>query len=659
MKPTVLVWLLLALGFAVGIAAQIAFCDPQLGQIQGTVYSAESNRPLTGATINLEPAGLARSTGSDGRFVFDNLKPGNYRLSFTCLGYTSEERPNVRVTASAVVQLTVLLNSAPDKVRDLKQSASAPTTHADGISRAAGNYKPSAEAQRQDNESKTGNRAAQPYLQLQKDSYSQDQYKGGYLATPVPPLKYETPSLPPFDMFYRDYGTNGFVSTGRDRLSTFGADISDASYTLARRYLNEGNMPPTDAIRVEEFINHFNYDYAPPDEGKFRIFSELAASPFSSNTTYLKIGVKGREIADNRRKPIVLTAVIDVSGSMGWDNRFDVLKQSMRLLIDRLDSRDRIALISYQSYATEVLSPTGGDDKSSILNALYSLRPGGSTNAEAGLKLAYQVANEQFVHGANNLVILLSDGVANVGRTSPDAIMGQIKGYANKGITMSTFGYGMGNLNDALLEQLARMGNGSYAYIDNYEEAQKLFADQLVNTVQTLARDVKIQVEFNPGVVASYRLLGYEKRAIPDQNFRDNKQDGGEIKAGHEVTAIYELVLSNRSEDNHLATITVRWKNLAQDEVTEVSQEVDLRGAVRQFDNSRPEFRLAVAASRFAETLKQTRYADGCFDRILAVARRISYDRPNDETRELVSLVERAQSLTTGYGDYQDDDSDR
>ncbi len=655
MKPTILVWLLLVLGFAVGITVEVACGEVQTGQIRGTVLNGESGSPLPGAKVSLGTSGLDRATSTKGGFVFENLSPGSYNLKVTCAGFGTEVRQNVQVAAGARVELEIVLTPTREKSSDMKQGTTVPSAHADGLTRTAPVTKLPAEVRDRNYEFKARNSTYDPYSNLKKDSYDGNNYQGGDRVVPRPRQEYEVPSLPPFDMFYHDYGTNGFVNTWRDRLSTFGADISDASYTLVRRYLNEGNMPPTDAVRVEEFVNHFNYGYNPPDEGKFRIFTELAASPFNSNTAYLKIGVKGREVAESHRKPMVLTAVIDVSGSMGWDNRFDVLKESMRLLIDRLDSHDRIAIVSYSSYAKVALASTSGGDKRRVLDALYSLTPGGSTFAEAGLKLGYQVANEQYVEGANNLVILLSDGVANVGRTSPDAIMGQINGYANKGITMSTFGYGMGNLNDALLEQLARMGNGSYAYIDNYDEAQKLFADHLVSTVQTLARDVKIQVEFNPAVVSSYRLLGYEKRAIPDQNFRDNRQDGGEIKAGHEVTALYELVLNDRSEDDHLATINVRWKNLAQDEVTEVSQEVDRHGAIPQFDSSRPELRLAVAASRFAETLKQTKYADGCFDRVLAVARRISYDRPNDETRELVSLIERAQSLTTGYGDYKED----
>ncbi|MFZ1684490.1 MAG: YfbK domain-containing protein, partial [Candidatus Zixiibacteriota bacterium] len=286
----------------------------------------------------------------------------------------------------------------------------------------------------------------------------------------------------------------------------------------------------------------------------------------------------------------------------------------------------------------------------------YSLYPGGSTFAEAGLRLGYQVANQQFTPGANNIVILLSDGVANVGRTSPEAIMREINQFARKGLTLSTFGFGMGNYNDVLLEQLAKQGNGSYAYIDNDEQGQKLFAGQLVSTMQLLARDVKIQVEFNPSTVSSYRLIGYENRAVADNKFRDNKQDGGEIKAGHEVTALYELILSRRGRESRLATINVRWTNLAQEEVTEVSQDVVMPRHITSFAGARPQFRLAVAATRFAELLKGTEFTDGCFAGVLQIARRASSEKPSEQTRELCSLIERAQSMTNSFGrDYEED----
>jgi Ca-activated chloride channel family protein len=234
--------------------------------------------------------------------------------------------------------------------------------------------------------------------------------------------------------------------------------------------------------------------------------------------------------------------------------------------------------------------------------------------------------------------------------------MKEIDRFAHKGLTLSTFGFGMGNYNDVLLEQLAKKGNGSYAYIDNDEQGQKLFADNLVSTVQLLARDVKIQVEFNPSTVSSYRLIGYENRAVPDQKFRDNKQDGGEIKAGHEVTALYELNVSRRGTDSRLATINVRWSNLAQEEVTEVSQDVTMPRHITSFANARPQFRLAVAVARFAELLKGTEFTDGCFAGVLQIARRISNEKPSEQTREFCGLIQRAQSMTNSFGrDYEED----
>jgi Ca-activated chloride channel homolog len=657
MKQTIIIWLLVALGLTIGMLVEISSSEPHLGRIQGQVTDAVTGNSIAQATVSVSPSDRTTVTGVDGRFVFDQLVPGTYQIQIVCAGYATVVRESVVVVTGSptIVNLALqpdtartprkeekgLLGKLKDYLSRENDARPVPSVAAPSIVRSGTDQ----------GAASTGVAETDAY----KSQSSFQQNCPPSVRRPVPHYDYEYQPLPPFDMNFHDFGTNGFVDSRRDRFSTFGADIDDASYTLVRRYLNEGNIPPSDAVRVEEFVNHFDYGYNPPEEGKFRIFSELAESPFDRNVSYLKIGIKGREVPESRRKPIVLTVVIDVSGSMGYDNRFEVVKESMRLLTERLDSRDRIAIVVYGSFATLVLPSTSGDNREQIMNAVNGLYPGGSTFAEAGLRLGYETANRQYTEGYNNLVILLSDGVANVGRTSPDAIMGQIRQFARKGLTLSTFGYGMGNYNDVLLEKLAKEGNGSYAYVDTYDQARALFADRLVSTVQTLARDVKIQVEFNPSTVSSYRLLGYEKRAIPDQNFRDNKQDGGEIKAGHEVTALYELVLNRRCEDSHVATVNVRWKNLAQDEVTEVSQEVNLAGGLVRFESARPEFRLAVVASRFAETLKQTRHADGSLDRLIAIARRISYDRANDDTRELVSLMERAKSLSAGYGRYEDD----
>ncbi|MCX6834878.1 MAG: von Willebrand factor type A domain-containing protein, partial [candidate division Zixibacteria bacterium] len=375
----------------------------------------------------------------------------------------------------------------------------------------------------------------------------------------------------PQDMFFQDYGTNSFVDTRRDRFSTFALDVDDASFNVARRYLLDGMMPPPDAVRVEDFINHFNYNYNVPADETFRVFTEITNSPFESDKHIMRVAVKGREIDRYDRRPMNITLVIDVSGSMAQGNRFDLVRESIRILVRQLNGQDRVGVVTYGSKASVALKPISADQQREIFRTVERLTPGGSTYAEAGIRLGYEMANQQFVNGHNNVVILCSDGVANVGQTSPDAIMADVSRFARRGLSMSTFGYGMGNYNDVLLEQLAQKGNGQYAYINDMTEIQKVFVDEFVSTLQALARDVKIQVEFDPETVRAYRLLGYENRDVADHRFRDNRQDGGEVGAGSEVTAVYELELVRQSRQGKIATVSVRLNSCARPRWTNTS----------------------------------------------------------------------------------------
>jgi Ca-activated chloride channel family protein len=269
---------------------------------------------------------------------------------------------------------------------------------------------------------------------------------------------------------FQDYGVNPYQDTREDNLSTFALDVDTASYSVARRYINDGNLPPADAIRVEEFVNYFNMGYNNPPNVGFAIYADGAPSPFNYDGTYLlRIGIQGYQVPDAERLPSALTFVIDVSGSMDMENRLELVKQSLRLLVERLRYDDTVSIVVYGSEARVVLYPTSGNDKATILNAINALRPEGSTNAEAGLKLGYEMAMRGFQSGANNRVILCSDGVANVGNTGPDSILSQVRGYVAEGIYLTTIGFGMGNFNDVLMEQLANDGNGTYAYVDTLD----------------------------------------------------------------------------------------------------------------------------------------------------------------------------------------------
>jgi Ca-activated chloride channel family protein len=650
---------------AISFAATVVRAG-ETGSIAGSVYSLLSGKPIQGARVTLVENGSEAVTDSLGTFSFDNVPPGTWTLSishprFVAISADAAVTVNVRVGGTSRIDIPLSKtaleqdrenNYLDGAVKDrLREPISSSEEKEEGRQNIIGIPKPVLN-ENQSGSGHTHNGIQSPQIPSPTQGLHRD-YRS------VPPARgYERDdqfSLPPFDMFFRDYGTNYFVRTRDDRFSTFAVDVDDASYTLARRYLQEGNLPPREAIRLEEFVNHFDYGYNPPDHDKFRIFTELAPSPFRPDLSVMKIGIKGRETERGERKPMNLTFVIDVSGSMGYDNRLDLVKRSMEMLIQQLTDRDRVGIVAYGSRAHVVLEPTPAHQRRRIIEAVRRLYPGGSTFAEAGLRLGYQMANRQYVAGYTNRIVLCSDGVANVGRTSADAIMNDIERWARQGIVLSSFGFGMGNYNDVLLEQLAIRGDGRYAYVNNWDEARKQFIDDFLSNMELLARDVKIQVEFDPKVVEEYRLLGYENRAVPDQRFRDNRQDGGEVGMGHEVTAVYELRLRREWGNADVATVFVRWKDDDNRQVREVRRVVPLKSAWRDFDRARPEFRLAVAATKFADVLKQTEFAEADYSQLLRIVRPLVNELPGDQTRELLDLIERARNLSTYLTGWDDD----
>ncbi|MHC4287972.1 MAG: vWA domain-containing protein, partial [Planctomycetota bacterium] len=413
-------------------------------------------------------------------------------------------------------------------------------------------------------------------------------------------------------MFFENYGVNPFIDTEDDHLSTFAIDVDTGSYTVCRRYLQQGNLPPKEAVRVEEFVNYFKYDYEAPQEETFAVYTEAMPWSFGAerkNTHLMRIGLKAMEVADESRKPAVLTFVIDVSGSMNRENRLDLVKRSLEMLIDKLRPQDKIGIAVYGSRGRKVLDHTGLEDKAAILAAIRSLHSTGSTYAEEGIRIGYEMAEEAYIPSFINRVILCSDGVANVGNTGADKILEIIKDKADKGITLSSLGFGMGNYNDVLLERLGDKGNGYYAYIDTIDQARRLFSN-LTGALQVVARDVKIQVDFNPDVVRSYRLIGYENRDVADKDFRNDTVDGGEIGAGHSTTALYELKLWPEKVGK-VATTQIRYKNPETYEVTEIAADFGSDDIHANREVISPSFALTTVATEFAEILRESYWAKG------------------------------------------------
>ncbi|NIP28537.1 MAG: DUF3520 domain-containing protein [Phycisphaerae bacterium] len=450
-------------------------------------------------------------------------------------------------------------------------------------------------------------------------------------------------------MFFKNYGVNPFVDTEDDHLSTFATDVDTGSYTVVRRYLHDGHLPPEKAVRVEEFVNYFNYHYAAPQEDDFAVYAEAAPWSFGTgrkNSYLLRLGLKGKQVSEEYRKPAILTFVIDVSGSMRRENRLGLVKRSLRMLVERLREEDRIGIAVYGSRGRKVMDHRGLYEKGEVLGVIESLQAQGSTYAEEGIRIGYEMAEDAYKRGYINRVILCSDGVANVGRTGADDILEVIRKKAEKGITLSAIGFGMGNYNDVLLERLGDKGNGHYVYIDTIAEARRVFEDNLTGTLQVIGRDVKVQVDFNPEVVRSYRLIGYENRDVPDEKFRDDKYDGGEIGAGHSVTALYELKLWPDREGT-VATTYVRYKHADTSAVTEFKSPVAVEDFNRSLDSSSSEFKLAATVAEFAEILRKSYWAKGAtLDRVLERAQQLSREFEGDgDVIELVDLISKAERL--------------
>ncbi|PKN93224.1 MAG: VWA domain-containing protein [Chloroflexi bacterium HGW-Chloroflexi-6] len=467
------------------------------------------------------------------------------------------------------------------------------------------------------------------------------------LAAPAP---HSAPDNDPADdMFFKDYGVNPMVDVEDDNLSTFALDVDTGSYTVARSYVMDGNIPPTDAVRVEEFINYFEQGYPfPPERRAFGIHIDGAPSPFAQTERYemMRVGIQGYEVPEDERKDVSLTFVIDVSGSMDMDNRLELVKRSLELLVERLGRRDRVSIVVYGSDARVVLEPTPGDEQDIILRAIRRLRPEGSTNAEAGLRLGYQMASEAFNSEAINRVVLCSDGVANVGATGAGSIWEEIERYAREGITLTSIGFGMDNYNDVLMEQLADNGDGFYAYVDDIKEAERLFVDDLTSTLQVIAMNAKVQVEFNPEVVARYRLVGYENRDVADEDFRENDVDAGEIGAGHSVTALYEIKLYPEAE-GRIATVFLRWQDPDTGEVVELSSDFNANEMERDFEDADPYFQWTVIVAEYAEVLRDSYWArESSFGDVLVEARRVADELIRDpDVEEFVELVRKANRL--------------
>jgi len=477
---------------------------------------------------------------------------------------------------------------------------------------------------------------------------------------------------------------NEFLSAASRPLSTFSIDVDTASYANVRRFLNEGRWPPPGAVRIEEMVNYFRYDYAPPDDGApFSVHMEVAQCPWQGEHRLLRIGLKGREVEREKRGPSSLVFLLDVSGSMRDRNKLPLLRQAMRLLVEQLTEDDRVAIVTYARDAGLKLESTCAADRRTILDAIDSLSAGGSTHGSAGIQLAYEQAGQHFVEGGTNRVILATDGDLNVGITDDDELVKLIRKKARSGVFLTVLGFGTGNLKDAKLEKLADHGNGMYAYVDNLREARKVLIEQVTGSLVTIAKDVKIQVEFNPAEVERYRLTGYENRLLAARDFDNDKKDAGEIGAGHTVTALYEIVpagrrhgesgagddegdqpgddgpmlkyqrpapkpvgeLTEAASSGELLTLRLRYKE--PDGKRSKLLEFVAKDSGQRFGYASPDFQFAAAVASFGMVLRGSQYAgDATLPAVEEFAVSGLGSDPGGYRAEFVDLVRRAQQLS-------------
>lgn len=543
-KMKKLMFVLLIVGVALGFVIE---SESKTGGIKGKIMDSSTLEAVPFAKIELKDINqnLIRTVSSDfdGKFSFENVSPGVYNLVTHHVEFKTTIIKEVKVEAEKITFIDIKLGEQ-EELQELEEveirTFNQPLINKDGGA----------------------------VQSIHREDISQMPIRGMHkVAASRNHIDYNGQQ----QESYTAIEENGFKEVSTSPLSTFSIDVDAASYSNVRRHLKQGNLPPKDAVRVEEFINYFSYDYPnPKGEDPFSITTEFSENPWNPRTKLVHIGLQGQRIETDNLPNSNLVFLIDVSGSMQQHNRLPLVKKSLTMLVDNLNPEDRVAIVVYSGAAGEVLPSTPASDKAAILEAINRLEAGGSTAGGAGIKLAYQVAARNLVKEGNNRVIICTDGDFNVGQTSDGEMHRLIEKERESGVFLTCLGYGMGNYKDSKLETLADKGNGNYAYIDDLMEAKKVLVNEMGATLVTIAKDVKLQIEFNPNIVKTYRLVGYENRLLNNEDFNDDKKDAGELGAGHSVTAIYEVELANDSRGDAMVDPLKYQELVASDNRSEV-----------------------------------------------------------------------------------------
>ena len=509
---------------------------------------------------------------------------------------------------------------------------------------------------------------------IERDAFIVQDRAAGHLSAPAKIAEASQPydlrySIePPNTENYAHFDDNPVKRAAEHPVSTFSIDVDTGAYANIRRMLQQGQMPVKDAVRVEEMLNYFSYDYPRPKDTTqpFAVTTELAPAPWNPNSVLLRVGLKGYDVAVDKLPAANLVFLVDISGSMMSPDKLPLLQNGLGLLVQQLRAQDRVSLVVYAGNTGVVLQPTPGDQKATIRAALAGLTAGGSTNGGAGIRLAYAMAEQAYIPGGINRVLLATDGDFNVGTVNFEALKNLVEQKRKTGVSLTTLGFGSGNYNDRLMEQLADAGNGNYAYIDSLNEANKVLVSEMSSTLQTIAKDVKIQIEFNPAMVAEYRLIGYENRALRREDFNNDKVDAGDIGAGHTVTALYELTLAGtqggrieplrygnepgttKTTKDEIAMLRLRYKLPASDTSKLMQQPIN-SADIKDASRMSVDFRFASAVAGFGQLLRGGKYTENFgYDQVLALAQNARAKDVFGYRGEFISLVNLAKTLDTG-----------
>ena len=652
MKMKHILWMLL---MVVGNSNFAQNSTSNSGIISGKVIDSKTKKPLDYVSLTLKLKGVNVATtlsDDDGLYTFKNLKPdSNYSLHLMYVGYPNSSFMNINLNENDSLNLNLEMKGQIqlNEVVSVSKKSNLTTSHLKAKVMVA-------------SPARNVNSIANIAMGVELRSGTKPNIRGAR----VEESAYYIDGIRVFQEAekYAHLSDNTFVSVKSAPLSTFSIDVDKASYSNIRRYLQSNQLPPKDAVRVEEMINYFPYDLPNNDlTHPFSIQSKVLNHPFASNKKLLHIHLQSPKIEIENSMPNMLTFLIDVSGSMSSEDKLPLLKSCLKILVEQMRPEDKIAMVVYAGAAGLVLEPTNGKNKPKILEALDKLQSGGSTAGGAGIELAYRIAQDNFMKDGNNRIILATDGDFNVGTSNVKDLISLIEEKRKSGVYLSTLGFGTGNINDEIMENLADKGNGNYHYIDGLLEGKKVLVKELGGTLVSVANDVKIQIEFNPRFIESYKLIGYENRLLNKEDFNDDKKDAGELGAGHGVTAIYELklntgksdddtdslrytdqVIKSGNNENEIGFIKMRYKKPGEhksikfeiaiengnDNIKEVSSEIQFAYAVALFGMK----------LRENQDVKQMKYAD-----ILAIAKNNKGKDEDGYRAEFIQLVETAEML--------------